>query len=115
MSVEDTIKNVLSSQCIMNYSEKARYWSKQIDKFQQEACQDINEILQEDARRLEILTQLSELGWDFVEEIDPELKFIILKVDQDNDDYPLKLSFPLNFPNEHISVESNCQIEYNKR
>ena len=93
---------------IINYTERSKYWSEKINEFLSDKSRgDIGKLLQDNSKKIDIFSQLSELGWNYVSHLDPELKFVILKLNNENTDESqeyscktadeglyLKLSFP---------------------
>ena len=98
----------------MDYLERAKFWSQEIEEFKKTSSASVNKILAEDRRRVEIVTQLKELGWTYVKELDSDLKYAILRVEDSNQEegeFPLKINFPDKFPIEPFKVETLCELE----
>ena len=101
----------------MDYLERAQYWSQKIAEFKKTSSASVNKILAEDRRRVEILTQLKEVGWCYVKELESDLKFAILRVEDSNQEegeFPLKINFPAKFPIEPFKIETHCELELAK-
>ena len=117
---------------IINYTERSKYWSKKINEFLSDKSRgDINKLLQDNSKRMDIFSQLSELGWKYVSHLDPELKFVILKVklnDENSDDESqvyscttadealyLKLSFPnTNSTQKVIRIDTDFGMQWDQ-
>ena len=108
-SPNEPIKEEIPQGNVINYTERSKYWSDKItDLLSDKSRGDIGKLLQDNSKRIDIFSQLSELGWNYVSHLDPELKFVILKLNNENTDESqeytsyktadeglyLKLSFP---------------------
>ena len=113
----EPIKEEIPQGNVINYTERSKYWSDKItDLLSDKSRGDIGKLLQENCKRIDIFSQLSELGWKYVSHLDPELKFCSLKLNDEKDtdesqEYSctagneglyLKLSFPDTNSNQTI-------------
>ena len=94
----------------MSSNGKKEFWSKLLSKYQKKSLSDCHQRLIEDTRRVSIIHQLNEVGFDNVSQLDPELKFVVLKVEENDPSLNLRLEIPTNFPSEPFSVDSAAEI-----
>ena len=89
---------------------KKEFWSKILHKYREVSSSDCKKRFIEDTRRVSIIHQLNEVGFDNVSEIDQELKYVVLKVDENDPSLNLKLEIPPGFPLEPFTVDSAAEI-----
>ena len=89
---------------------RKQFWSKVLSKYQAKTSSDYNQRLVEDTRRVSVIHQLNEVGFDNVSELDHEFNFVVLKADENDPTLNLKLDIPANFPTEPFSVDSVAEI-----
>ena len=94
----------------MSSNGKKEFWSKLLSKYQEKSLSDCHQRLIENTRRVSIIHQLNEVGFDNVSQLDPELRFVILKVEENDSSLNLRLEIPTNFPSEPFSVDSAAEI-----
>ena len=94
----------------MSSNGKKEFWSKLLSKYQEKSLSDCHQRLIENTRRVSIIHQLNEVGFGNVSQLDPELKFVILKVEENDSSLNLRLEIPTNFPSEPFSVDSAAEI-----
>lgn len=73
----------------------------------------IESFLEEDHRRVSIIQQLIEVGFDKISHLDPDLKFVVFGVD-DDPSFDLKVTIPQQFPKEQFQVDPSFEIVLNK-
>ena len=78
--------------------EKKAKWNRILTHFSDKFSVDkTTKILQEDFQRISILKELNQVGWKSVFNLDENLEFVILKVN-DDPEMNLKLNIPKNYP-----------------
>ena len=87
---------------------RKQFWSKVLSKYQAKTSFDYNQRLAEDTRRVSVIHQLNEVGFQNVSELSES--HVVLKIDENDPTLNLKLDIPANFPTEPFSVDSVAEI-----
>ena len=84
--------------------EKKAKWNRILTHFSDRLSVDkTTKILQEDFQRVSILKELNQIGWKSVFNLNEDLEFVILKVNEDTE-MNLKLNIPKNYPKSHLEA-----------
>jgi hypothetical protein len=92
-------------------------WARILDKLALNLADSKANNLAEDARRVAVFTQLAEVGWKNVSELDCNLDRVILTVGEDDSQDPdphLALRIPAKFPVDAVSIEAGGRFDIHK-
>ena len=99
----------------MSLNNRKELWYEALTTFENNYNSNIETLLEEDLKRVSVIQQLDEVGFENVDELDPDLNFVILSVDSEDPSLNLKLEFPKAYPKEPVYISPASQISTSQR
>ncbi len=96
----------------MSWEACTRKWSQKLREklANSQQSSEFDALIEDDKRRISLLSQLREVGWDKIRHLDPELDHVTFIIDQDDANLDLAVRIPSKFPSDPFVIDSSLGL-----